>query len=130
MLALSLALALLALPGWTESPLFRPLFTPSRVPEGTYNTFVTPRSLDDVLAELQAGVEEQTVVALEAFGQSGGYNRWTLARLYGARRARVARLPRVENGEAVEFWTLISPYPDPSLQRLEPGTLLIVLRLR
>jgi hypothetical protein len=79
---------------------------------------------------MQAGVEARPVAAAEAFGQSGGYNRWKLARLYGARRAKVARMPRVENGRVVEAWTLISPYPDPGLERLEPGTLLIVLRLR
>ena len=27
-----------------------------------------------------------------------------------------------------EFWTLISPHPDAGLRRLEPGTLLVVLR--
>jgi hypothetical protein len=49
--------------------------------------------------------------------------------VYGARRARVARGPRVVDGRVVESWTLISPYPDPGLQRLEPGTLLIVLKV-
>ena len=130
MLPLVLAVLVLAPPGWTENPLFRRLFTPSRVPEGTYATFVTPRPIDDVLGEMNAGVEPQALVALEAFGQTGGYNRWKLARLYGATRARVARVPRIENGQVVEAWTLISPYPDPSLERLERGTLLIVLRLR
>jgi hypothetical protein len=130
MLPVTLALALALLPGWTENPEFRRLFTPRAVPDGTYQTFVTPRSIDDVLADVEAGVDARAVVALEAFGQSGDYNRWIVARLYGARRARVARFPRMENGEVVEAWTLISPYPDPTLQRLEPGTLLIVLRLR
>jgi hypothetical protein len=130
MLPLVLAVFVLAPPGWTENPLFRSLFTPPRVPAGTYATFVTPRAIDDVLAEMNADVDPQAQVALEAFGQSGGYNRWKLARLYGATRARVARIPHVENGQVVGAWTLISPYPDPSLERLEPGTLLIVLRLR
>ena len=130
MLPSLLALLLAAPAGWTESPLFRRLFTPAAVPDGTYTTLVTPRSIDEVLAEIDPGVEARPLVALEAFGQSGGYNRWKLARLYGARRARVARFPRIENGEVVEAWTLISPYPDPTLERLEPGTLLIVLRVR
>jgi hypothetical protein len=52
-----------------------------------------------------------------------------VARLYGAERARVSRGARTENGRAVESWTLISPYPDPTLQKLERGTLLVVLRL-
>ena len=125
----TLAVLFLALTGWTESPMFRHLFTPARVPEGTYRTYVTPRPVDEVLATMAAGVDAQPLVALEAFGQSGGYDRWKLARLYGATRAKVARLPRVENGRVVEAWTLISPYPDAALERLEPGTLLIVLRL-
>jgi hypothetical protein len=130
MLPLLLALLLAVPPGWTESPQFRRLFTPRGAPDGTYTTFVSPRPIDEVLAGLGTGVDAQAVVALEAFGQSGGYNRWKLARLYGAKRARLARFPRVENGAVVEAWTLISPYPDPSLERLEPGTLLIVLRVR
>jgi hypothetical protein len=28
----------------------------------------------------------------------------------------------------MESWTLIAPYPDLALRRLEPGTLIIVLR--
>jgi hypothetical protein len=129
MLPFILALLVAAPAGWTESPRFRRLFTPFGVPDGTYTTFVTPRSIDEVLAETGAAVHPQPLVALEAFGQSGGYNRWKLARLYGAKRARVARFPRAEDGKVVEAWTLISPYPDPTLERLEPGTLLIVLRL-
>jgi hypothetical protein len=100
------------------------------VPEGTYQAEVTSRPLDDILAELGPGVRAESVPAAEAFGQSGGYNRWQLARLYGARRVKVARLPRLENGQVVEAWTLVSPYPDPTLRRLEQGTLRIVLRLR
>jgi hypothetical protein len=129
-MALAVLLFVAAVTGWTESPLYRSLFTPARVPEGTYRTYVTSRGLEEVLADIPARVEPRAVVAVEAFGSSGGYSRSKLARLYGARLARVARMPRVENGRAVEAWTLISPYPDPTLERLEPGTLLIVLRLR
>jgi hypothetical protein len=124
-----LAALFVMLAGWTESPMFRHLFTPLRVPDGTYQTYVSPHPIDEVLAGMEAGVAAQPLVALEAFGQSGGYDRWKLARLYGAKRAKVARLPRVENGRVKEAWTLISPYPDPAMERLEPGTLLIVLRL-
>jgi hypothetical protein len=124
----ALFLLVSTLAGWTESPRHRTLFTPRAAPEGTYRTYVSPRPLDELAPGL--GLTPQSVVPLDAFGQSGGYNRWTLAGLYGARRARVARMPRVENGQVVEAWTLVSPYPDPELRRLEPGTLLIVLRLR
>jgi hypothetical protein len=129
-MALAVLLLLSALPGWTESPLYRRLFTPAHVPDGTYRTYVSPRPIEQILADLGNGAVPRPVVAAEAFGQSGGYDRSKLARLYGARRARVARFPREENGQVVEAWTLISPYPDPALERLQPGTLLIVLRLR
>lgn len=124
----ALFLLVSTLAGWTESPRHRTLFTPPAAPEGTYRTYVSPRPLDELAPGLR--LTPQSIVPLDAFGQSGGYNRWTLAQLYGARRARVARMPRMENGQVVEAWTLVSPYPDPELRRLEPGTLLIVLRLR
>ena len=124
----ALALLVSTLAGWTESPRHRTLVTPPGLPEGVYRTWISPRPLDELAAGL--GAVPERVIAADAFGQSGGYNRWTLAQLYGARRARVARLPRLENGQVVEAWTLVSPYPDPDLRRLEPGTLLIVLRLR
>ena len=129
-MALTVLLLLSAVAGWTESPLYRRLFAPAHVAEGTYRTYVSPRPIDQVLAELGSTAVPRTVVAGEAFGQSGGYDRSKLARLYGARRTRVARFPREENGQVVEAWTLISPYPDPALEQLQPGTLLIVLRLR
>ena len=68
------------------------------------------------------------MIPFDAFGQSGSYDRWKVAGLYRRRRAHVARGPRLDQGQT-ESWTLISPYPDASLQRLEPGTLLIVLRI-
>jgi hypothetical protein len=40
----------------------------------------------------------------------------------------VARGPRLDGGYA-ESWTLIAPYPDVALRRLEPGTLIIVVRI-
>jgi hypothetical protein len=133
---LLLTLLGLAAPGWVENAAYARLFTPARVPAGTYRTYVSARPLDDIVGELQreapGSFVPQAVVAGEAFGQSGGYNRWQLARLYGSRRTRVARGPRFEagSGRVVEAWTLVSPHPDLTLERLEPGTLLIVLSLR
>ncbi len=124
--------------GFTEEPALTRLFTPRGVPPGTYRAYVSGQDLDSVLAAIRgdasvaAGTgsfEPKAVIASEAFGRSGGYNRWELALLYGAKRARVARGPREENGEVVEAWTLISPYPDSKLERLNHGTLLIVLKL-
>jgi hypothetical protein len=125
--------------GFTEAPVYVPLFTPRGVPPGTYRAFTTERPFDATLAAVPRDpsppgsapvFEPQLEIASDAFGQSGGYNRWKLALLYGARRVRVARGPRLEDGRVVEAWTLISPYPDPTLDRLHEGTLLIVLRLQ
>ncbi|HKC56545.1 MAG TPA: hypothetical protein VKC35_10495 [Vicinamibacterales bacterium] len=89
----------------------------------------------------------------DAFGQTGGYDRSMLARLYGSARATVSRGPRgpaspstrlgagpstglgagpstgLGAGRPSEIWTLISPYPSGDMRRLEPGTLLIVMNL-
>jgi hypothetical protein len=35
----------------------------------------------------------------------------------------------VRQGRSIASVTLISPYPDPTFSRIEPGTLVIVLRL-
>jgi hypothetical protein len=138
--------ALLGLPaGFTEAPAYVRLFTPRGAPPGAYRTFTATRDLDAVLAALsrdpsparadvravrEPPLQVESVVAADAFGQSGGYNRWKLALLYGAKRVKVARGPRVQDGRVVEAWTFISPFPDPTLERLNPGTLLIVLRLQ
>jgi hypothetical protein len=137
---LSLIAALLAIPaGFAEDSTYVPLFTPRVAPAGTYRTFTTSRPLDKVLAALASDAslpahdgsfESHLENAADAFGLSGGYNRWKLALLYGARRVAVARGPRLADGRVVEAWTLVSPYPDQRLERLNPGTLLIVLDLR
>lgn len=139
LLALALTSLLLAsaAPDWRPAPAYLPLFTPVRVPFGTFQTHTTTADLASVVRHLSGSpafsapgaFRVESVITLEAFGQSGGYDRWKLARLYGARRVTVARGPRMEGGRTVEAWTLISPYPDASLERLEPGTLRIVLRL-
>ena len=134
-----LILALLTVPdGFTDAPAYVRLFTPAGAPPGAYRTFTTKRNLDAVLAALPrdasrpasgGSFEPQLEIVGDAFGQSGGYNRWKLALLYGAKRAKVARGPRLEHGRVVEAWTLVSPYPDPELERLNTGTLLIILKL-
>lgn len=121
--------------GFREAPEFLGVFTPPRAPAGTYATYVSASELERSLKEIRGHAEMpadwaiQTLPPFDAFGRSGGYDRWKLARLYGSRRARVARGPRLVDGRVVEAWTLISPYPDARLERLEPGTLLIVLRV-
>lgn len=112
------------------------LFAPD-AHRAAYRTFVSPAGLDETLKWLLADPAvlhppgawtRASLTPYDAFGLSGDYNRWQVAVLYGSRRPVVARGPRADQGE-LESWTLVSPYPDSSLQRLEPGTLIIVLRI-
>ena len=64
----------------------------------------------------------EAVEALDAFGSAGTYNRPALARLFGGMRVQVARGWRAADGR-LESITRLSPYPDPSLTRLLPGTM-------
>jgi hypothetical protein len=123
---------------WRDAPEYLPLFAPSGPRATAYEAFVSPRTLDAALESLEAepgllappgAWQPKPLLPFDAFGQTGRYDRWKMARLYGSRRAQVARGPRGAEGRVTESWTLISPYPDPSLTRLEPGTLLIVLRI-
>ncbi|MGH9255383.1 MAG: hypothetical protein ACRD3C_12540 [Vicinamibacterales bacterium] len=125
-------------PVWREAPEYLPLFAPAAPRSTAYRTQVAAADLDTVLRHLEADPallrapgawQVRTLAPVDAFGQGGAYDRWKVTRLYGGARARVARGARVEAGRGVESWTLISPYPDPTLQRLERGTLRIVLRL-
>jgi hypothetical protein len=122
---------------WEPAPRYADLFAPA-IYAASYQFFTTPTGLDQVLERIvqetatvrtPGGWTARALLPFDAFGQAGGYDRTTVARLYGARRARVARGPRQAGGAVVESWTLVSPYPDLALTRLEPGTLLIVLRL-
>jgi len=61
---------------------------------------------------------------IEALGGAGDYDRARVARLYGSSRAQVARGWRQE-ADRFESITLVSPFPDPTLDRLNPGTLVI-----
>lgn len=126
-------------PIWREAPDLGRLFTPQQVPPRTYRVYTSDVSLEEALAQIRsdpamaswpdAWTIERRGPA-DAFGQGASYDRWTVARLYGATTARVARGPRMESGQPVEMWTLISPHPSAALDRLERGTLLVVLNLR
>jgi hypothetical protein len=52
-----------------------------------------------------------------------------VARLYTGRKARVVRIPVERQGRTIAAITLISPHPDPTLSKLEEGTMVIVLNL-
>ena len=123
---------------WRNAPEYLHLFTPLHAHAESYRAYISRRNLGDVLRRLENEASllhppgawvPLAVLSSEAFGLTGTYDRAKLARLYGARRALVARGPRGEDGRPTEAWTMISPYPDRNLERLEPGTLLIVLTL-
>lgn len=121
---------------WREAPEYVGLLAP-QAHRSAYRAYVSPLGLEATLKHLLADPAvlhppgawtPQAMIPYDAFGLSGGYNRWNVAGLYRSRRAQVARGPRLDQGQ-LESWTLIAPYPDSALQRLEPGTLIIVLRI-
>jgi hypothetical protein len=112
------------------------LFAPASR-RSAYRAWVSPLGIEETLAQIarDPGVLHppgawaiQPRIPYDAFGLSGSYNRWKMAGLYRSRRAQVAHGPRLDQGQ-MESWTLITPYPAVSLERLEPGTLIIVLRV-
>ena len=122
--------------GWRDAPEYVRLFAPPPQ-RAAYRAYISPLEFDATLAQLlqMPGVlhppgawTPQAMIPYDAFGLSGSYNRWRVAGLYRSRRAQVARGPRLDQGQT-ESWTLIAPYPDEALQRLESGTLIIVLRV-
>jgi hypothetical protein len=123
---------------WRHAPEYLPLFAPAGPRRALYQTYVSTLELPAVLHRLAGehtllrppgAWNARALLPFEAFGRTGRYDRWKLARLYGARRPVVARGPLGRDGVVTEAWTLVSPYPDPALERLQPGTLLIVLSL-
>ena len=107
-------------------PALLALFTPPKPVLGRYETCVTTEPIDKAAgAETGArfGAVEETDW-LGAFGLAGTYDRGRMARLYGGQSIRVARGWR-KTGNRFESITLISPYPDATLTRLNPGTLII-----
>lgn len=123
-------------PGRRDDRLER-LFAPPAMPRDTYRVYVTGRPVDDVAAGYRARAKDPSADAWrperqsfsEAVGTAGVYDRGKVARLYGGRGPRVARGTRMKDG-ITEAIVLISPYPDPSLTRLEGGTMILVLRMQ
>ena len=123
---------------WREAPAYLTLFAPSGSRAAAYHIYVSLHDIQTVLTEIERDAatlhppgawSPAALLPSDAFGQTGRYDRSKLARLYGAKRAMVARGPRGQAGQPAEAWTLISPYPSGDMQRLEPGTMLIVLDL-
>jgi len=107
-------------------PAFQGLFTPARPQYGSYEVCTTTESVEKTAPgnlNIHLAAAER-LEALDVFGTAGSYDRSKLAYLYGGRRATVVRGWRVFN-HRFESLTFISPYPDVSLTRLNPGTMII-----
>jgi hypothetical protein len=108
-------------------PLLGALFTPPRPELGRYEVCTTSAALESVAAETGARGQEariEALEALEAFGAAGPYNRAALARLYGGTRVHVVRRWQQRGNQFISE-TLLSPYPDATLTRLNSGTMVI-----
>jgi hypothetical protein len=111
-------------------------FTPASVAKGTYVVYRSNRPLKDLAAELKAQDRNpfpgawtpEREDALDAFDGASRADRFRIAELYVGIHPLVTRgsLLRQDRREA---YTLISPYPDASLTRLEPGTMVIVFHV-
>jgi len=99
------------------------LFTPPKPVLGRYEVCTTSAPFDEVLAAGGAHYAAVEALApLDAFGAAGPYDRSLVARLYGGVRAKVVH-GWSQTGDRFVSTTLISPYPDPTLTRLLPGTM-------
>ena len=129
-------------PPGTPVPALARLFTPLQAPVGAYTVTVLAEGIDAAMARVKQAVapgasagnppgswQVQQLDPLEAFGTVGTYDRSKVARLYTGRRVSVVRGPVERSGKVVAAVTLISPYPDATLSRLEAGTLVIVLNV-
>ena len=111
-------------------------FTPGSVARGTYVVYRSERRVSDLAAELKAqdlapsqgAWKPERQDALEAFDGASRADRFRIAELYVGIHPFVARGSLVRDGRR-RAYTLISPYPDATLTRLEPGTLVIVFHV-
>ena len=112
------------------------LFAPARPVLGRYEVCIETDPIDRIVAAMRtAGPssggapqyhigDPESSDPLEALGGAGDYDRSRVARLYGGSRPNVARGWR-RGADRFESIALVSPYPEPALDRLNPGTLVI-----
>jgi hypothetical protein len=105
-------------------PALTALFTPSRPSLGRYEVCTTTDPLEEVAAAGPHYGPSELLEAVDAFGSAGPYDRAALARLFAGKRVRVTR-GWIEYSDRFESVTLLSPYPDATLRRLLPGTMII-----
>jgi len=97
------------------------IFSPQHALLGRYEVCTDPGALP---ALTPAGASIDFIDAVDAFGRLGAFDRAALVRLYAGTRPQIART-WTQSGGRFEALTFISPYPDATLTRFEPGTLLI-----
>ena len=105
-------------------PVFAALFTPMRPSVGRYEVCTTTDPLGEVAAGGPHFGPTELLEPFDAFGAAGSYDRAALALLYAGKRVRVAR-GWIDYPDRFESVTLLSPYPDATLTRLLPGTMVI-----
>jgi hypothetical protein len=118
----------------SPDPALTRLFTPLSAPSGEYAVYQVERPIQAVADALKAQDPAPAPGAWaatrpephDAFGQAGLYDRYRLAQLFGGRRLTVIR-GSLRRGPVQRAYTLISPYPDPTLTTIERGTMVIVL---
>jgi hypothetical protein len=117
-------------------PVLTRLLTPRSVLAGTYEVYCSERSIQTIAADLRAEDHDPAPGAwkaehqdtLDAFDGASRADRFRLAELYVGIHPLVARGSLVRDGRR-EGYTLISPYPDASMTRLRPGTMVIVFHV-
>jgi hypothetical protein len=120
----------------TPDPSLTRLFTPLSVPPGTYLAYRSSETIETLTSRLRTldpapasgAWEPSRPEAHGAFGQEGVYDRAGLARLFNGKRVTVVRGSLVQHGQRLAY-TLISPYPDPTLSHIVEGTMVIEFRV-
>ena len=108
-------------------PALTALFTLAQPRLGRYEVCTSPDPPERIAAEMPGSPHYspvESLEALDAFGAAGDYSRFALARLYAGKRVRVMRGWVKQDGRFLSM-TLLSPYPDATLTRLLPGTMVI-----
>ena len=116
----------------TPDPALTRLFTPRAVPAGTYVVYRSAEPIEALTARLKdldpnpspGAWEPSRPEAHTAFGADGIYDMLRLARLFTGKRVTLVRGSLLHERRRLAY-TLISPYPDPSLSTVESGTMVI-----
>jgi hypothetical protein len=121
--------------GGEYDPVLTRLFTPGDAPAGAYEVWRSDESIEMMAERLRnldpAPLADAWKVQRGEPGTvftEGSYDRGRLARLYVGQRLSVARGALATPAGVVAF-TLVSPWPDAMLRALQPGTLVIVVRV-